>query len=1036
MATISGTLRINDAFSNTLNKFNSGVQRGMAATNRLKTAMSGASGGFGSMRSSASSAGIGLKQIIAGSVFGRMISSAAGLATSGIRSFIGELNDSTVAWSTFEGNMQQMGKSPTEINSAKKALQKFAQDTIYSSSDMASTYSQLAAVGTKNTAQLVKGFGGLAASANDPKQAMKTLSEQATQMAAKPMVQWQDFRLMLDQAPAGISAVAKAMGKSSKQLVADVQNHTVKTQDFLDAVAKTGTNANFSKMATQYKTVGQAVQGLVETLSNNLQPTFQKVSQIGIDAVTGITDSLGELNWDKIGDKLLDEISRIQEVWRDFMAGFGGGLNSTGATNFFTDIRENAELLFKSLSGNKDISNFVQSIGSGAGQLIGNLANGISNLVLAISKMNPNTLKVLAVAFLMLKNGAAGLKLTAIVVALQAIGKLDPGQIKQLAGALTALATGIMAFKGVQGVVNAVLGIRTAFSKLEEFIENFAADIETGFAAAFIPVLAIIELITAAIIAAVYAWQTNFMGFRDFMSAIFNNLGTIFQPLMTAFQQLGQALGPLIGVFGKIFTGAVVVVIMAIAFSIALLADTLTVLISIITIAIYAVRMFVHVFYDLGKAIAALITGNLSGLKSAFNDVKTDAKGIGDAWKTLNGKSETSGMIAALSQIDAKAKDTKASVSDIKLSNTVANNNAAVDKVRNFDVGKQSAKVQVQPQFQMPGDPIAKVQKQLESKPVKAKVSTSLNNSSSSTVSNLQNKLNNNPLKQKLKVDTSSTKGVNKKIQDSVGSKSVKAKIARPKVPAPKMPKLKTLRVKVARPKVPAPRMPKLKTIAAPKVAKPSMAGVVAAVRAGSNSMASAMRSGTSKFGSIVSLAVNHAAAVARSGVGPMHSAGVMIGAGLASGMRSQVGAVAAAANALVAQANRAARAKAQIHSPSRLFAEVGDYIGQGMVVGMNGTQDLVASAGAGLIDAAMPNVPSSDYDLNLNGSSGDTQYDLTRAHFSDNPGTTNDNHSSSITIENGAIQINSTGNAKYDAEELLDEIETALMRKQEKSLS
>ena len=36
---------------------------------------------------------------------------------------------------------------------------------IYSASDMATTYSQLAAVGTKNCTQLVKGFGGLAAAA-------------------------------------------------------------------------------------------------------------------------------------------------------------------------------------------------------------------------------------------------------------------------------------------------------------------------------------------------------------------------------------------------------------------------------------------------------------------------------------------------------------------------------------------------------------------------------------------------------------------------------------------------------------------------------------------------------------------------------------------------------------------------------------------------------------------------------------------------------------------------------------------------------
>ena len=57
---------------------------------------------------------------------------------------------------------------------------------------------------------------------------------------------------MLEQTPAGISAVAKTMGESTTSLIKDIQDGKVKTQDFLNAVAKTGTNANFSKMATQY----------------------------------------------------------------------------------------------------------------------------------------------------------------------------------------------------------------------------------------------------------------------------------------------------------------------------------------------------------------------------------------------------------------------------------------------------------------------------------------------------------------------------------------------------------------------------------------------------------------------------------------------------------------------------------------------------------------------------------------------------------------------------------------------------------------
>ncbi|WP_332058117.1 tape measure protein [Streptococcus canis] len=81
---------------------------------------------------------------------------------------------------------------------------------------------------------------------------------------------------------------------------------------------------------------------------------------------------------------------------------------------------------------------------------------------------------------------------------------------------------------------------------------------------------------------------------------------------------------------------------------------------------------------------------------------------------------------------------------------------------------------------------------------------------------------------------------------------------------------------------------------------------------------------------------VNAVRSVAMSGVGSMRGIGAMIGQGLAQGLLSALGTVTAAANALVSQAERAAQAKALIHSPSRLFRDnVGRFISQGMAVGI-----------------------------------------------------------------------------------------------------
>lgn len=117
-----------------------------------------------------------------------------------------------------------------------------------------------------------------------------------------------------------------------------------------------------------------------------------------------------------------------------------------------------------------------------------------------------------------------------------------------------------------------------------------------------------------------------------------------------------------------------------------------------------------------------------------------------------------------------------------------------------------------------------------------------------------------------------------------------------------------------------------------------------------SQNIAQGIRGGGGQVRSAMSSLVNAARSVGMSGAATMRYVGAMIGQGLAQGMYSALGAVTAAANALVAQAERAAQAKARIHSPSRLFRDnVGRYISQGMAVGI--------LADAHKVDAAMGDV-------------------------------------------------------------------------------
>lgn len=343
----------------------------MAESFSVKAILSAQDRGFTSAFKSAMSSANSLKSTLTSGIgFGIMAGigqKAFGAVTSSIGGMVSELNSSSAAWKTFNGNMSMVGKGADEIASVKKELQEFAEDTIYSASDMASTYAQLSAVGIKSTNKLVKGFGGLAAAAENPKQAMKTLSQQATQMAAKPTVAWADFKLMIEQTPAGISAVAKEMGMTTTELVQNVQDGKIATEDFFDAIAKVGTNDAFTKLATEYKTVDQAMDGLTETVSNKLAPSFDVLSGRAIKSLDRIINKIGDLDGDAIAGKLTGFLDKASGYWNvlktevsEIKAAFGDA---------FSAIGEDLGKITGAFGSTESISSFAGVMDSASGAL-------------------------------------------------------------------------------------------------------------------------------------------------------------------------------------------------------------------------------------------------------------------------------------------------------------------------------------------------------------------------------------------------------------------------------------------------------------------------------------------------------------------------------------------------------------------------------------------------------------------------------------------------------------------------------------------
>lgn len=407
---------------------------------------------------------------------------------SAIASLSGDLSESSKAWQTFEANAST-NHSQSEIKAVKKELQDFATATIYSSSDMASTYAQLDAVGVASAQNLVKAFGGLAAASADPAQAMQTLSQQATQMAAKPKVAWEDFKLMLEQSPAGMAAVASEMGMSVQELITNIQAGTVSTTDFFNAIEKAGTSDKFTKMATEYKTVDQAMDGLRETVVNKLQPAFDAVSQVGINAISGIADSLDGVNIDGLVTAMLPAFEALGDA--------------------FVQITQQAINWAQSVdwaSVGQSVADTIVGIVNGLlsfdwGGFFSTVTSGITGLTGAISWIINNWGAILT-----------GLEaFGALIAAIQIVGFVNG--IMEMATNIGGLIASFGGLSGVlTGVVLPIAGVAAAIVAIIAIIQNWDTITET--------IATVWETVKNAV---VNTWNNLYSKFVEIFTAILNN---------------------------------------------------------------------------------------------------------------------------------------------------------------------------------------------------------------------------------------------------------------------------------------------------------------------------------------------------------------------------------------------------------------------------------------------------------------------------------------------------------------------------------
>lgn len=1013
---------------------------------------------FGGLESAGAKVGSVFKSVLGANLIGSALTTGIGTITSGIREMASELNSSQKAWKTFEGNLQAFGRSAEEIKAAKDEMQDFATKTIYSASDMASTYSQLDAVGTKNVGSLVKAFGGLAASAENPAQAMKSLSTQATQMASKPKIAWMDFKIMMEQAPAGMAAVAKEMGMSTAELVKAVQDGKVKTEDFFDAMNRAGNSDAFQKMATEFKTVDQAIDGAKESLSNKLMPAFEKLNKFGIKAVNAVSDALEKINFDSIAEKLggllesididgfvsnistsiSNVIGKIKTFWQSF--------SNTGAVTAFVGAIKNVAGALKNVWDSLTTSEALSTLGNVLGNIVKWLSQATTVASNFVSSLPAGVIQAITVGLLDLIAGFKAFKflktfnpfglfkskateaLSGTTSTVTSIGTQIVSVIRSLGQSVAAAARGIgqgvgAAFRGIgQGLsmVNPLTiaalavpilalgaafalmgtqgqGIATILQAVGDVIVSVGTAIGTilnlalqGLAQALVIVAPVLPTVASAfamlsplILAAGIAISSiisSFSGLAPVITALGSAISEIITAISSGIAEIATAVTPIIAILSEAFVQIVDIVSQAIVQIVEALAPFIPAVSEMVQALAPVLQALVEAFNNLISQISPIIDSLTNLLKTFGEQVSSILESAGSVVESFGSaiRNVLDGVAGIFESIGNAAKNAGLGVKymaegvkilvDLNLADlvgtlaAVATGLAAIANsgIATAGPGLQQAGTGLMliatsaqlASVAMQSLPTAltSLSTSLSTLPeTMTMASTAMSTFATSAMSSFASLGGSVASIMALQVGLMSLANAMMMAQSGasmmastlsmINSSAISASSAMSQLASSISSAMTQALTSVQA------SMMMMVAVVMQSATQMTQAGQQAG-RGVSNGITNGIRSGIGSATAAMSAMLSSIRSTAMSGVSSMRYAGSMIGQGLAQGMYSALGAVTAAANALVAQAERAAQAKAKIHSPSRLFRDnVGRYIAQGIAVGIEqNSSDVVDS--------------------------------------------------------------------------------------------
>lgn len=511
---------------------------------------------------SKSSSGFGKFGAAAGAV-GGLVSSGIGMAVDAIGDLTGDIIEASDSADKFKSTLNFSGLDTGTIDALTASTQAYADQTVYSISDIRNVTAQLAANGVQGFDKLAEAAGNLNAVAGGNAETFSSVGMVLTQTAGAGKLTTENWNQLADAIPGASGKLQEAMlknGAYTGNFRDAMEKGEISAEEFNQAIMDLGMTDAAKEAATSTSTIEGAM--------GNLEASVVGVGTTILDQFKGpLTSGIS---------MLAQGISGLSGVFTGLVQTVGPILSQIGTT-FQTAFQPVVGMVQSQLlPALKPLMSALQNIGNAIMPAIQPIASGLATVASIIVQ----TMSVISTAVTPVINNIASLiqtvlpALQPLMSALQNLGNaimpIITASIQTVAPVLSTIVSNIgqtmsviatvvtPVINNIAALIQAVLPvIQSAFQSWGSTIQGVINAVFPFIQTVVTSVMNVVNAIISTVLAAINGdWSGVWEGIQNLVSSVWNGIQSIVSGAINAVSGvISSVLSGISGIFSSVWNG-------------------------------------------------------------------------------------------------------------------------------------------------------------------------------------------------------------------------------------------------------------------------------------------------------------------------------------------------------------------------------------------------------------------------------------------------------------------------------------------------